>query len=277
VGATPDAVQRLQREYAVRHDAGVEAASLTRAAASSLIDGGAYATRTRGNAIVDPYRATLGFARAAAARGTKIFEQSAVTKVRLMRKSVEIRTRSGTVSASTVVHATGYPTDDYRPLHRRFFRTTAYTVLTPELPAAVRRDMLPQNVVLRDAAVPDHWLRWVGSRILWTGGSRPKVVDRLREKALVQNAMELMYELSVLRPGISGIMPEYAWDIEYARTADDVPFFGPHRNYPRHLFAFGGAAGGLGLTFTAARILLRSYLGKPDKGDEPFSFTRIRE
>ena len=89
--------------------------------------------------------------------------------------------------------------------------------------------------------------------------------------------MQLMYELSVLHSAISGTMPEYAWDVAYSRTADGVPYFGPHRNYPHHLFAFGGGTGGIGLTFTAARILLRSYLGKPEKGDEPFSFTRIRE
>jgi hypothetical protein len=43
------------------------------------------------------------------------------------------------------------------------------------------------------------------------------------------------------------------------------------------MFAFGGGPAGIGLGFTAARILLRHYLGKPEKGDEPFSFTRIRE
>ena len=81
----------------------------------------------------------------------------------------------------------------------------------------------------------------------------------------------------MLRSAISGIMPEYAWDVDYSRTVDGVPYFGPHRNYPHHFFAFGGGPGGIGLAFTAARILLRSYLGAPEKGDEPFSFTRIRE
>jgi hypothetical protein len=31
------------------------------------------------------------------------------------------------------------------------------------------------------------------------------------------------------------------------------------------------------MSFAAARIILRHYQGAPDKGDEPFSFTRIRE
>jgi len=109
------------------------------------------------------------------------------------------------------------------------------------------------------------------------GADQPSVPARAKDKAVVQRAMQLMYELSVLRSAISGTMPEYAWEVEYSRTADGVPYFGPHRNYPHHLFAFGGGPGGIGLAFTAARILLRSYLGTPERGDEPFSFTRIRE
>jgi glycine/D-amino acid oxidase-like deaminating enzyme len=86
-----------------------------------------------------------------------------------------------------------------------------------------------------------------------------------------------MYELSVIRPAISGVVPEFSWDVPYSRTIDGVPYYGPHRNYPHHYFAFSGGAGGLGLSFAAARIILRDYQDAADKGDEPFSFTRIRE
>jgi glycine/D-amino acid oxidase-like deaminating enzyme len=276
-GIGPDGVSRLQKEYAARRKGGLESASLSGAALSRAIGINGFALRTHDNATLDPYRATIGFARAAAARGAKIFERSAVTGVKPRRRTVDIKTQGGTVTASTVVMATGYPTDDLKPLRRRFVRSNAYAVLTPELPAAIRREMTPPNLVLRDTASPDHWLRWVGNRVLFFGADQPKVPDRAKDKAVVQRAMQLMYELSVLRSAISGTMPEYAWDVEYSRTADGVPYFGPHRNYPHHLFAFGGGPGGIGLTFAAARILLRSYLGKPEKGDEPFSFTRIRE
>ena len=80
-----------------------------------------------------------------------------------------------------------------------------------------------------------------------------------------------------MRPAISGLMPEYSWAVGSSRTIDGVPYYGPHRNYPHHYFAFSGGAGGLGLSFAAARIILRHYQGTPEKGDEPFSFTRIRE
>jgi glycine/D-amino acid oxidase-like deaminating enzyme len=279
IGVTPEGVSRLQKEYAARRDAGLEVASVKGSALSKTVGSGisGFGLSTHGAATVDPYRATLGFARAAAARGAKIFERSPVLRVRPRRRTVEIKTQGGEVTASRVVLATGYPIEDFKPLRRRFVRTSAYTVLTPELPAAVRREMTLPGRVIRDAASPDQWLRWVGERVLFTGADQPRIPDRAKAKAVVQRAMQLMYELSVLRPAISGIMPEYAWEAEYSRTADGVPYFGPHRNYPHHLFAFGGGPAGLGLTFTAARILLRSHLGTPEKGDEPFSFTRIRE
>jgi glycine/D-amino acid oxidase-like deaminating enzyme len=276
-GIGPDGVSRVQKEYATRRESGVEVASLSGAGLSRAIGLGGFAIRTHDNATLDPYRATLGFARAAAARNARIFERSAVTRVRPRRRTVDIKTQGGTVTASTVVMATGYPTDDFKPLRRRFVRSSAYAVLTPELPAAIRREMTPQNIVVRDTASPDHWLRWVGNRVLFVGADQLKGPDRARAKTVVQRAMQLMYELSVLRSAISGTMPEYAWDVDYSRTVDGVPYFGPHRNYPHHLFAFGGGPGAAGLSFAAARMLLRSYLGKPEKGDEPFSFTRIRE
>ena len=239
-GIGPDGAARLQKEYAARRDAGLEIASVNGAALQRTVGLSGFGLRTHGNATLDPYRATLGFARAAAARGAKIFERSAVLRVKPRRRTVEIKTQGGTVTASNVVLATGYPTEDFKPLRRRFARSTAYAVLTPELPAAIRREMTPQSLVLRDTASPDHWLRWVGNRVMFLGADQIKVPDRVKDKAVVQRAMQLMYELSVLRSAISGTMPEYAWDVEYSRTADGVPYFGPHRNYPHHFFAFGG-------------------------------------
>jgi hypothetical protein len=49
-------------------------------------------------------------------------------------------------------------------------------------------------------------------------------------------------------------------------------YIGPHRNYPRHLFALGGDS--LSGAFLAARVLARAASGEPDKYDEDFGWTR---
>jgi len=274
---SPDGIQELQKEYNALREAGLDAAALKGTPLVRRVGASGFGLITHGNASVDPYKATLGLAKAAVARGAKVFEQSSVTRIRPKRRTVEIKTDGGTVTASKVVVATGYPIDDFKPLRRRFVRCDSYVVLTPELPAAVRREMTPPDVILRDTASPDHWTHWVGNRVLFSGADQARVADRARERALVQRTGQLMYELSVLRSAISGVMPEYSWVTDYSRTIDGVPYYGPHRNYPHHYFAFSGGAGGLGLSFTAARIILRHYQGNPDKGDEPFSFVRIRE
>ncbi len=277
VATTPEGIQRLEKEYAARRDAGLEVASIKGSALFKRAGMNGFGLMTHDNASVDPYRASLGFVKAAAARGAKIFERSPVLRIRPKRRNVEIRTAGGMVTASKVVLATGYPTDDFKPLRRRFAKCDSYFVLTPELGAAVRREMTAPDLIVRDTAAPDHWLHWVGNRVLFSGADQPSVPDRLKERTLVQRTGQLMYELSVMRHAISGVMPEYAWHSETSRTIDGVPYFGPHRNYPHHLFAFGGGAGGLGLSFAAARILLRSYQDATEKADEPFSFVRIRE
>jgi glycine/D-amino acid oxidase-like deaminating enzyme len=100
------------------------------------------------------------------------------------------------------------------------------------------------------------------------------VASRAREKTLVQRAGQLMYELSLRYPAISGIPALSAWDAAYAATRDGLPYFGPHRNYPRHLFALGHGRHGAGLSFLAARLLLRHHFDAAAKGDELFTFTR---
>jgi glycine/D-amino acid oxidase-like deaminating enzyme len=84
-----------------------------------------------------------------------------------------------------------------------------------------------------------------------------------------------MYELSLLYPAISGVQPEFSWSGGYARTTDGLPVVGPHRNFPRHLFALGFSAHSLGLVSAAARMLVRHAAGRPARGDDLLGFARL--
>ena len=84
-----------------------------------------------------------------------------------------------------------------------------------------------------------------------------------------------MYELSLLYPAISGLQPQGSWDLLDYGTVDGLPFVGPHRNFPRHLFAFTPSVHGAGLAWTAARLLVRRYQQAGSKADEAFGFSRI--
>jgi glycine/D-amino acid oxidase-like deaminating enzyme len=205
-----------------------------------------------------------------------IHERTAVRRVRAGRKAVEIKTDGGVITADAVIIATGGLPDDVRALRRHFAPTQSYAVVTESLPAAVRREVGKRAAALRDSASPPHVLRWLkDDRVLFSGADQRPVAPRLRDKTIVQRANQLMYELTTLYPSISGLQPEWGWDFLHYGSPDGLPVVGPHRNFPRHLFALGHGRHGAGMAWLAARILLREFQGEPAKGDELFGFVRV--
>jgi glycine/D-amino acid oxidase-like deaminating enzyme len=278
VARTQEQAALLKRELKTRRGAGIDTSFVTGRA--TQIETGMAATgalRTPAGATVDPYRATLGLAAAAAERGAAIFERSPATKIKFGSKSVLVQTDGGTLGAGRVVVATGRPTPLYKALMRHFWPQRSFFALTDRIPAKVRRALGRQLLVVRDAAEPPHHLRWFDEdRLLVTGADEGAVSTRPLEKIIVQRTGQLMYELSTLYPEISGIAPAYGWEAPYGRTADGLPYIGPHRNFPRHLFAFGCASHSITDAYLASRILLRHYRGEPEPADEVFGFTTAR-
>ena len=271
-----DAARGLQREYKARRESGLDCSWLTSRAvtqeAGIIANGG---IRTKAEAL-DPYRACVGLAAAAASKGALIHERTAVRRIRAGRKAVEIKTDGGVITADAVIIAMGGLPDDLRALRRHFAPVQSYAVVTESLPAAVRREVGKRVSALRDTASPPHVLRWLkDDRVLFTGADQPPVAVRLRDKTIVQRANQLMYELTTLYPAISGVQPAWGWDFLHYGSPDGLPVVGPHRNFPRHLFALGHGRHGAGMAWLAARILLREYLREPAKGDELFGFARV--
>ena len=271
-----DATRSWRKEYQARRDAGVEGTWLTPALvsrATALASGGAIRAHA---AVMDPYRACLGLAAAAASRGARIHQHSTARRIRASKKHVEVTTDGGLVRAGTVIVATGSLVQDLRALRRHLRAEHVYGVVTAPLPAPMRRQVGQRSAVLEDASGPARIVRWLGDhRIFVQGGRQPAVADRLREKALVQRTGQLMYELSLLYPAISGLPAEESWDSLDHETTDGLPLIGPHRNFPRHIFAFGSSGHGAGAAWAAARLALRHVQGAPLKSDEAFGFGRV--
>ena len=272
----PEASKTLRREQTARREAGAEASWVTPAAATreaALESGGAIRTRA---VAIDPYRACLGLAAAAVERGAAIHEHSAARRIKAASKHVEVATAVATVRAETVVIATGAPIQDLRALRRHLNATQLYGVITEPLPAAVRKQVGRRAVAVEDTGEPHRLVRWLPEdRVMIHGGRQPELPGRARDRALPQRTGQLMYELSLMYPAISGVRPSWSWDTLDYETVDRLPFIGPHRNFPRHLFAFSPARHGVGLAWTAARLLVRHYQGEAARGDEAFGFSRI--
>jgi len=110
--------------------------------------------------------------------------------------------------------------------------------------------------------------------LLVSGADQDQTPPARREQLLVQRTGQLMYELLTTYPMISGLRPEFGWDVPYGETADGLMYAGPHRNYPRHLFALGGTGDSIAGAFLAARLLTRAVQGAAEKSDAVFGWTR---
>jgi len=266
----------LAREHAARDGAGIPSRWLIQRQAKTATNVDALsAIRVPHGFAVDPYRTCVAIAGAAARRGAAFFEKSPVRKVDFGRKSVEVRTADAVVQASTVIITTGIATAEFKQLRRHFKRRESYMVMTAAVPAAVRKQILPHDVTMRDLRTPHHRVRWTADhRLLVSGADQDEIPARTRDSVLVQRTGQLMYELLMMYPVISGLQPQYGWHLPYGETADGLMYIGPHRNYPHHLFALGSGGDSVSGAFAAARILARAARGKSDKADEVFGWTR---
>jgi len=274
--ADRDDEKRLRREFDARSKAGIDGTWLTRKLLARMTAPDAPAAiRMRDGFTLDPYRACLGLMSAAKARGAVIYEKSRVNKVAFTRKHVDVIAEGATIRASKAIVTTGTATLEFRQLRRHFKRRESYLVLTEPMPAAMRKQIGARDTTYRDTREPHRRVRWTDDdRILVEGATQDEVPERKRPEVLIQRTGQLMYELLTMYPVISGLMPEYGWQVVTGETADGLMYVGQHRNYPHHLFALGGGADSVTGAFLAARILARAAQDASAKEDAIWGFTR---
>ena len=105
---------------------------------------------------------------------------------------------------------------------------------------------------------------------MFGGASGAPVGARLEGRTLVQRTGQLMYELSVRYPIISGLPARWSWRVPLTSTADGLPWIGPHRNYPFHFFAMAFGWHGDALAWFAAKAALRHFTDAGRKDDQVF-------
>ena len=273
--ARGDEERNLRREFEARRDAGLDVSWQTAKQINAKMKLDSVAgLKIRDASTLDPYKACLGLAAAAARAGADVCEQSPVKKVRFTRRYADVITAQGTIRTGHVVVATGSATAEFKSLRRHFKQRESYFALTEPVPAAVRRQLGDPHVVLSVASTSPHRIRWApGDRLLIGGADQDETPSRTRSTVLLQRTGQLMYQQLTMYPAISGLQPEFGWEVPYGVPADGLMYIGAHRNYPFHHFAIGGS-GSLAGAFVASRILLREFQGTAEKADEIFGWNR---
>jgi glycine/D-amino acid oxidase-like deaminating enzyme len=223
----------------------------------------------------DPVKAATGLAARATTAGAEIFERSPVRRTRFTRTEATVVLAKGTIRTTLVYVATGEPSTLFSQLRRHVTRQDGYVVITAPLSAAMRREVGRRDSVMTESGASPHWLRWLpDDRAMFAGAAGRSVAPRPREKAVRQQTAELMYELSVRYPVISGLPAAYGWDLPVVSTDDGLPWIGSHRNYPFHFFALASGWHGDSLAWFAARAALRFQNRQATRDDEAFGFLR---
>jgi glycine/D-amino acid oxidase-like deaminating enzyme len=270
------AAQALRREQAARRAAGLVAPWLTSAAAAAEIGTeSSGALRLADGFVIDPVRAALGLAAAAEKKGARVFERSPVRRTRFTRRHADVLLAKGSIRTRLVYVATAGPGSLFASLRRHVREEDAYAVVTEPLPAAMRRAVGCRRTILTETGETAPWLRWLADdRALFLGGRGAPVPSRQRDRVLVARTADLMYQLSVRYPAISGLPAGWGWRVPVVSTADGLPWMGAHRNYPFHYFAMAFGVHGAGLAWQAARAAVRHLAGEDRRDDQAFGFLR---
>lgn len=273
---TPQTAPPLRREQTARKNAGLDAPWLSASAAATEIGADSSgALRVRDAFVFDPVRAALGLAAAADRKGARVFEGSPVRRTRFTRKSAAVVLATGTIQTKWVLVATGGPGSLFNQLDRHVRELEGHIVVTEPLSAAMRRVAGRRTSVISEAADAPHWLRWLGdNRVLFAGALSQPVPTRQQSRTTIQRTGQLMYELSVRYPVISGLPARWGWSVPVVSTADGLPWVGPHRNYPFHFFSIAFGWHGDALAWLAAKAALRHFKGETTKEDRVFGFGR---
>jgi glycine/D-amino acid oxidase-like deaminating enzyme len=272
------AIRSLRREFQRRQAAGflggwLDASALRKA--TGVV--GECGIRTTGNAQIDPYRACLGLMKAARNAGAHVFEQSAVRAVETESAGVRVRTAKGSVSAAHVIVATGYATQEFKPLAGRFQMKHTYVLATEPLHANEREKRGLEDVMLWDVERPYHYVRWTRDhRLLLGGGDTRRVSESRRRKLFPARTRALHRHFERIMPGVQGVAIDYRWEGLFAMTSDGLPYVGPHPRYPRHLFALGYGGNGMSLGIVAARLLWEMIQGHSSADHAIFAFDRFQ-
>jgi glycine/D-amino acid oxidase-like deaminating enzyme len=266
----------LRREQALRKEAQLDAPWLpAQTARRDLGTDSAGAIRLRDTFEIDPVRAALALAGAASTKGARLFEHSRVARTKFSRKEATVVLAAGTIRTRGVVVATGEPGALFGQLRRHVRRLDGFAVVTHPLSAAMRRGVGGRVGVLTEAGADPHWLRWLtDDRALFAGALSTPVGDRQLDRAIVQRTAQLMYELSIRYPEISGLPAAWGWRVPVVTTPDGLPWIGPHRNYPHHFFALAMGWAGDNLAWHAARAAVRHFRHESRREDDTFGFVR---
>ncbi|WP_157736099.1 NAD(P)/FAD-dependent oxidoreductase [Granulosicoccus antarcticus] len=208
---------------------------------------------------VQPLSLTRGYAKAAQARGARIFCGEAVQGLNRMNGRWRVSTAAGSVSAEQVVLTTNaYSRDALTPgIRKTFFPLVSIAVATEPLSAAQQASVLPNKVTIADTRKAIYFSRYDrdGRLIFGCVGSSESV-------GLLGGHQRLRKGVETVFPQLRGIGLERTWGGRIAVTQEMIPHI--HEPAPGITAALGFSGRGIAMTSVMGRALTSKILGEPE-------------
>lgn len=262
----------LQREVSLRRRHGFDVEWWSRAQlarVSTLPYAGALLARDA--AQIDAHRFTHSLLRAAAARGTRIYDRTRIVRRGSTRRGITLRTDRGhVIRARQLVVATGYETAPYL--------ADALTSLVGTFALATEPcghiPGWPGDRLIWETARPYVYLRRTDDGRVFIGGyDVPSCSPQLRASLLPRKAGLLARRFRQLLPD-ARCEVAYAWAGTFAETPDGLPYIGVHPRVPHTYFALGYGGNGITFSVIAAEIIRDLICEGRSRDAELFRFDR---
>jgi len=214
----------------------------------------------KGGAHLHPLNYALGLARAARAKGVRIYENTRVTKISYTDPA-KVFTDKGTVSARfVVIGCNGY-------LHRlepriagRIMPVNNFLVATEQLGEAAARALIRDNVGVQDTKfVIDYYRLSADNRLLFGGGENYSAHFPDDIAAFVRKPMLRVF------PQLADVKIDYAWGGTLAITMPRIPDFG--RLAPNVFYAQGFSGQGINIATLAGKLMAEAVSGQAERFD----------
>jgi len=250
-------VDSLARDYGYEPIRLIDRSELPQWIASSRYQGAAY---DAGGGHLHPLKYTLGLARAAAALGVRIFEDSEAVEVRPGRLAV-VRTAHGQVHCSHVLLAGNVYLGDLAPqLAARIMPVGTFIAASAPLGAERAAQLLPRGTAVCDTQwVLDYFRLSRDHRMIFGGRvSYSTIVPRRLPQAMRARMLGVF-------PQLADVPVEYAWGGYVDITMNRAPDFG--RVAPNVYYLQGFSGHGLALTGLAGRMVAEAIAGTAERFD----------
>ncbi len=207
-----------------------------------------------------PLNYCLGLARAAAAMGVEIFENSRVLTVDTGTQPCA-QTAMGKVTARFMVIAgNAYLGKTVQPLYGRIMPVTSFIATTEALSADVAHSLIRDNEAIADTNfILDYFRRTPDNRLLFGGGANYSTLEPTDVGAFMTRNMVKVF------PQLKNAKIEFAWGGYIAITSNRLPDCGILS--PTTYYAHGYSGQGVALAGMYGKLMSEAILGTAGRFD----------